>query len=400
MTAAVQFLADVRDGLRSRPGRTAIAFTGVAIGLFALTLTVGVLRGFQERARRLTAELGAHAAALLQAPAAGGSERAAAAPLARRHLEALRAAVPDAVWSGLDARAATGPDGRHSFWLVRTDEHLARARNWTLAEGRFLDAADIRDGAAHAVATEAALRLFGWRPGDLVSIGDRILRLVGTVSGGDAPSEPAAGIVGASAPAVFVPWTSALRGTGGPRGDRIDALHLAADSEAGLRRAIGIAQRVLAAPDLAPADATWITPESLLRGLRRWRTGVVWGTGLLAGLCLLLGGSSLMGLLLSDVRNRMPEIGLRLSLGARPPDIAALFLAEAVLVTALAAAAALLAAWPVLGMLSRQTAIPFDLGGPSVPAVLGAALLLGAAFSYVPARLAARTSASEALRND
>lgn len=398
MTTASHFATDVLDGLRSRPGRTAIAFAGVTVGLFALTLTLGVLRGFQERARQLTAELGAHAAALLQAPDVGS--RDPAGRLARRHIEALCAAAPDGIWSGLDARPIDGPDGRQSLWLVRTDEFLAAARSWRMTEGRFLDPVDVRDGAAHAVATEAAVHAFGWRPGESIPINGHLVRLIGIVSGGEAPAEPATGVVGSTAPALFIPWTSAIPGTGGEREDRIGAIHLAAGSEAGLRRAIAIAQRILAAPDLAPADTAWVTPESLLRGLRRWRTGVVWGTGLLAGLCLLLGGSSLMGLLLSDVRNRMPEIGLRLSLGARPPDIAALFLAEALLVTAVAAAAALIAAWPVLALLSRQTAIPFDLHGPSVLIVLGAALVFGTAFSYVPARLASRTPAAAALRND
>ncbi len=398
MNPAGHLVSDVVDGLRSRPARTAIAFAGVAVGLFALTLTLGVLRGFQERARRLTAELGAHAAALLQTPDSGG--RDPSRRLGRRHVDALRAASPGTVWSGLSARAVHGPDGRHMLWIVRTDEAMARARSWRLVEGRFLDPADVRDGAAHAVATESALLAFGWTPGGLVSLDGHIYRLIGTVSGGDAPAESSAGVIGSAAPALFIPWTAAATVPGRTPRDRIDAIHLAAGDEAGLDRAVADAQRILAAPDLAPVDTSWVTPETLLRGLRRWRTGVVWGTGLLAGLCLLLGGSSLMGLLLSDVRNRMPEIGLRLSLGARPPDIAALFLGEALLVTAVAAAAAILAAWPVLGLLSRQTAIPFDLHTPHVLIVLASALVFGAAFSYVPARLASRTPAAAALRND
>ncbi|MBU4461328.1 MAG: ABC transporter permease [Verrucomicrobia bacterium] len=397
MSGAPRLAADVLDGLRSRPGRTAIAFAGVAVGLFALTLTLGVLNGFRQRAQRLTAELGVHAAVLLQTPDAGSRDPSRG--LRRRHLETLRAAAPDATWSGLQAGPVAGPGGHGALWLVRTDGSLAAARTWSMTGGRFLDAADVRDGAAYATATESAMRAFGWRPGDSVSLAGHILRLVGTVGGGTA-GEPVTGVLSPAASAVFVPWTAIPSREGPGADDRLDAIHLGARDETSLRAALSAAGRVLAAPDLALEAATWVTPDTLLRGLRRWRTGVAWGTGVLAGLCLLLGGSSLMGLLLSDVRNRLPEIGLRISLGARPPDIAALFLGEALLVTVAGAAAALLAAWPALRLLSAQTAVPFDLDLLSVLAVLAAALLFGAAFSYVPARLASRTSASEALRNE
>ncbi|MDZ4200490.1 MAG: ABC transporter permease, partial [Kiritimatiellia bacterium] len=182
--------------------------------------------------------------------------------------------------------------------------------------------------------------------------------------------------------------------------DTLDALHVQARDDASLHRAIERADRVLSAPDLAVSETAWITPDLLRQRLRRWRDAVAWGTGCLAALCLLLGGTGLMNLFFADVRNRMPEIGLRLSLGARPVEVAAIFLQEAFLISLAAVAAALLAAGPALHEVARQTGLPFALDVDIASRTILAALVFGALFSFLPARLAARVSAAEALRND
>jgi len=395
VSRAADLRRDVRDGLWSRPGRTALAFAGVALGLFALTLTLGVLRGVRLRSQRLAAELGAHAAALVQPAAPAAPERR----LRRNRGDVLRAAVPGIRWSGVRERVVRLAD-RHSLRLVRTDESLAGVRGWVAAEGRFLDGADVRDGERHAVATASAARRLGWSVGDAIGLEGRVFRVVGILAGGAAAGDAAPGIVSAGESALFVPWTACPPEAPFEPADALDALYVRAADEASLRRLLEVSPRALAAPDAAVADASWITPDVLLAGLRRWRNGLAWGTGSIAVLALLLGGTSLMSLLLSDVRNRVPEIGLRLSLGATPLDIAMLFLSEAWLVTLAAAAAALAGAWPLLRLLARQTALPFDLDAGSIAVVAIASFAFGAIFSFLPARLAARTPAAEALRND
>jgi putative ABC transport system permease protein len=390
---------DVSDGLRSRPGRTALAFSGVAIGLFSLALCLGVLRGLRLRSERLAAELGAHSAALVQSPG-GGASGVPGARLRRDRLEALRASVHGVEWSGTRHYPIGLDGGRHSLLLVLTDETLASARGWRVREGRFLDAVDVRDGTGHAVATPAAASRMNWRTGDTISLGGDVLQLVGILAEEDGSSDAIPGISRRGEPALFIPWTAPVRLLKNAGQPDLDAIHLRAGDEASLRRAVEIATRVLAAPDLAVPDTTWITPDTLLRGIRRWRTGIAWGTGTLAFLCLALGGTTLMSLLLADVRNRVPEIGLRLALGARPLDVALLFWAEAELVSLAATAAALAAAAPVLKMLARLTDMPFGLDPGSALLSAGAAFGFGALFSFLPARLAARVSAAEALRND
>jgi hypothetical protein len=68
---------------------------------------------------------------------------------------------------------------------------------------------------------------------------------------------------------------------------------------------------VAGSPGASEGDAVWITPETLLQGIRRWQKTIAWTAGSGSLLGLLLGAVTLAGLLLTGVRERIPEIGLR-----------------------------------------------------------------------------------------
>jgi putative ABC transport system permease protein len=91
-------------------------------------------------------------------------------------------------------------------------------------------------------------------------------------------------------------------------------------------------------------DVEWVTPESLLQGIRRWQRMVTWTAGSGSALGLLLGAVTLAGMLLTGVRERIPEIGLRRALGARRREIAGLFVVESLVLTIAAALAGIGAA--------------------------------------------------------
>lgn len=157
---------------------------------------------------------------------------------------------------------------------------------------------------------------------------------------------------------------------------------------------------VLSAPDAGPADFTYVTPDTLLAGLRRLQATIRWSVGSIAALCLLLGGTTLMSLMLANVRDRVGEIGLRRALGARARDVAALFVLEACLVTLAAAAAGGLVAALVLWPARARFPAPLVFGPGTFLVPVLASVGLGIIFSYWPARMASRISPAEALRNE
>ena len=150
----------------------------------------------------------------------------------------------------------------------------------------------------------------------------------------------------------------------------------------------------------APDGVEWLTPRALLEGIRRGQRAIGWTAGAGGALSLLLGAVTLAGMLLTGVRERIPEIGLRRALGARRGEIAGLFVAEALALTAAAAAAGTLGAELALRGLGGRFPLPFHFGAGTrlLPLALAAGIAL--ACSVGPAWRAARRPPAEALRNE
>lgn len=145
---------------------------------------------------------------------------------------------------------------------------------------------------------------------------------------------------------------------------------------------------------------SWVSPESLLAGIRRMQEAVAWSAGGIAGLCLVLGGMTLMSLMLANVRERVAEIGLRRALGARPVDVAALFVLEACLTTLLAAVIGCGMATVAAQVLVARFDLPLATNFRVLATPVLASVVLGCIFSVLPARRAARLHPAEALRNE
>jgi putative ABC transport system permease protein len=144
----------------------------------------------------------------------------------------------------------------------------------------------------------------------------------------------------------------------------------------------------------------WVTPNLLLARIRKLQRTLHLTVGSIAFLCMVLGGTTLMSLMVANVRDRVTEIGLRRALGASSWDIASLFLMEACLVTGLAGLGGTMGTCLLLALFRSRFPVPLALDMHTVLLPVAAAVFLGAVFSYGPARAAARIVPAEALRND
>ncbi len=369
---------DLAEGIRARPGRTLAAAATIAAGWMLVGLTLAALTHLRERARRIAEEFGEHCAVVVPAPAADGRRPG------RDLVASCRAAVPAVTWSGV-LRQPGGLDGSGPPALL-VDEHFLPTRGWRLREGRGLDPLDVAHGAAVILATEPAAA--GWRVGEARPGGDgRLWTLIGVVAADASQTTPA--LLHPSWPLLLLPWTARPEVW-------IEAIHARAGDEAGLRTALAAAAAAMDEAGFDAEAATVVTTESLTADLRRWQRRVGSAAGAAAAAVLALGGVALAGTLLADARARISEIGLRRALGARPRDIAALFVAEAAVLTMAGAAAGLGAA---RGLVAAVGA-PMRRGLPADLAAIVAAAAMAAALAAAPAIAAARTPPAEALRND
>ena len=379
--------SDLWTGLRTGPARAGLAFFSLALGLFAATILLASLDALRIQARELVRNFGAGSFALARSPSA------AEAAWNRRHVEFFRQNLgAAAAVSGVKELPA--PEGL-DFAVRAADEDLARARGWRFTEGRALDALDVRQGARHAVASTELFRRNRWRVGDWIALGHDPFRLVGCFEAGGEE------VPGFSQAAVYVPYTVDALETGNAEARaRVDLLLFrAADgvSPEALRRR---AAALLGQPGAGGEGAEWMTPESLLQGIRRWQRAIGWTAGVGGALGLLLGAATLAGMLLTGVRERIPEIGLRRALGARRREIAALFVAEALALTGAAAVAGMLAAEAALRGLGGRFPLPFHFGAGARLLPLALACAIALLCSVGPAWMAARLPPAEALRNE
>jgi len=120
--------------------------------------------------------------------------------------------------------------------------------------------------------------------------------------------------------------------------------------------------------------------------------------GSIAGISLLVGGISIMNMMLVTVRERTREIGLRKAIGAECKDISNQFLLEAVMVTCVGGAIGIAIGYGVSFLISFFGALTTSVSLSSVGLAMGVSALIGIGFGYYPARRASRLNPIEALR--
>lgn len=396
-------LRDILDDVRARPGRAGLSFLAIAVGMTALTVLMAVLGGLAERSRRIVGELGVNVFAAISAPATPGAP-GQPKPFLLRHAELLAANLPGCVLAGTRTFQVTTPGSERTLSVVATQDTLMSIRAWRLVDGRFLDGTDLHNRERSAVISAPLAEAWNWKVGDVIQLRDTPFRVVGIISFSTGALESESGVA-ALAPGDFVVWVPVTippywLSAKIPPEPELEAVFVRVPDDQNLARVVARTQALLSQPDTGAPELAYITPDVLLEKVRRLQRTIQFTVGSIAMLCLVLGGTTLMSLMVANVRDRVTEIGLRRALGASAGDIAQLFVLEAVLVTLAAALAGSLGTQVLLYLARDQFPVPLELNVLTVAVPVVLALLLGVLFSYAPARTAARISPAEALRNE
>lgn len=393
-------LRDVYEGLRSDPGRFLLSLGAISIGMLALIVLVGVLDGLQKQSAVLIQSLGVNVIGIIdETPDRGKGRR----PLEMKYAEILRRNLPDAEISTVRGYDVQALGSIEQVKLVTTDDALAKVRQWRLDDGRFISPLDLKNRERMAVISRTLGDTWNWQVGSIIMLGQLTFRIIGIIdtggSGLDGELEDTRHILGGKV--VFVPntlqpyWTQK---TNRPR-ERIDGLFIKTRDQSAYDSALVLSRRVLDDPHLRSQSIAWITPDTLVRGIRRLKNTLSVTLGGIAVLSILLGSTTLIGLMVSNVRERRAEIGLRRAMGASHWDIQKLFLLEAITIAVSASVVGFLASYLVFLFGRNMLPVPVQLEPGYFLIPLFVALTVGLLASVWPARIASRIEPSQALRD-
>lgn len=139
-------------------------------------------------------------------------------------------------------------------------------------------------------------------------------------------------------------------------------------------------------------------PELLLKQQQRTNDIFNYVLGAIAGISLLVGGIGIMNIMLASVLERIKEIGLRLSIGAKKSDVTQQFLFEAIMISVSGGLIGVILGITMAYVVSEFAEIPTLISFTSIVLSFGVAATVGLIFGIAPARKAASQDPITSLR--
>ena len=283
-----------------------------------------------------------------------------------------------------------------------TGEEYPLVRKWEIEAGSYFDESMVRSAAKVCViGADIKTNLFD-EGEDPVGKTIRVSRVPFLVLG-VFKSKGESGGFGSRDDMVCVPYTTAMKRLQGA--DNINSIDVSAVSSAKTTDAQNEITELLRIRHRIPEDGT---DDFTVRNMAEIAEGAAEATGILtillgsiASISLLVGGIGIMNIMLVSVTERIREIGIRMSIGARERDILLQFLAEAIVLSLLGGLLGIALGVGVSKVLKYIPVFSSITTMVSWSSVLLAFLFSGSVgifFGFYPARKASKLDPIEALR--
>ncbi|MDP4679092.1 MAG: ABC transporter permease [Cyclobacteriaceae bacterium] len=179
---------------------------------------------------------------------------------------------------------------------------------------------------------------------------------------------------------------------------QLDKMVIQVDETALLTPIAEIINRLLQRRHHETIDYEIEIPELLLKQQQRTNDIFNYVLGAIAGISLLVGGIGIMNIMLASVMERIKEIGLRMSMGAKKQDIINQFLFEAMMISITGGIIGVILGVSFAILVSSLAGIPTVITISSILLSFGVAASVGLIFGIAPARKAAMQDPIQSLR--
>ena len=393
----------LRSIVRNRM-RSLLTSLGIIIGVAAVIVMVAIGEGSQARIEGQIASLGTNVLIVLPGASrmdgvsqgAGSANRLTLDDVEKLNEEGtLFAGVSPIVGSRAQVIGG-GTNWNTRIYGVSTEYPQIRA--WDIAAGEFFTDRDIISNAKVAVVGKTvADELFpGQDPlGERIQIRNTPFKIVGVLS------EKGQNPMGMDEDdIVLAPSTTVLNRLKGGR--YIDMINVSAVSTEKMEAAEDEVIAILRdAHDLkeGEADDFRVRSQAEITEMATETTRILTILlGSIAAVSLLVGGIGIMNIMLVSVTERTREIGIRLSIGARPSDILTQFLAESVVLSVIGGILGILLALGISYALRSFAGLSIVVNPAIVLLAFSVSGAVGIFFGFYPARKAAALNPIDALR--
>ncbi|KRI01463.1 ABC transporter permease [Curvibacter sp. PAE-UM] len=388
--------------------RSILTMLGIIIGVAAVITMIAVGSGATERVQEQMKGLGSNVMLVLPGSLSAAGVRQAAQTRSRfteEDAEAIAIEIPEVQASAPSSRTTAQAVAQNANWntnIFGTTNDYLEVRDWSLESGRLFEAAEQSGSAKVAWLGQTVVReLFG--DDDPI---DQVIRVRGvpfTVVG--VLARKGQNSMGQDQDDVVIVPMSTFRNriwNAGGNVKRIWTIHVKVREGQSMKLAEESVRELLRQRlKVPPGGDDTFNVRNLSEILQAQEEASRIMTLLLAavaGISLVIGGIGIMNIMLVSVTERTREIGLRMAVGARPKDILAQFLIEAVTLSLFGGALGVLlgglATWGV-GVLAGWN-VNMSLG--AIVLAVGFSALVGVFFGFYPARRAAHLLPIQALR--
>ncbi|WP_282121222.1 ABC transporter permease [Ruegeria atlantica] len=383
---------------------------GIIVGVASVVSMVAFASGAQREVARQIQTLGANV--LMIAPewiqATGISDgQYELAVLNELDAKALVEIVPEIALAAPSVRDDLQViNNKNSVWVTvnGTTSTYFSVREWPLQSGRHFSSQELSGAAKVALlGRDTAQSLFGDENplGKTIRILKAPFEVIGVLA-----KKGTAGSGRAQDEVVFVPISTAKRRLFGSSNvtDRgaVDYILVKATSTRAVRdvnQAVSdlLRQRHRLRSDQED-DFRVVNPAATMEAQNAAKKTIGWLLAGIASVSLIVGGISIMNIMLVSVAERTREIGLRIAIGARPMDVQYQFLMESILLCFIGGLIGLLIGGGLAIVVSNLAGWPVYLSPLSMIGSIGLATVVGMVFGYIPARYASRLDPVAALK--